>query len=185
MDTPTRKVEDSVAKVDGELAVGEDLSFQRKWWRFEKWIWRVFALIVLADVLGVFGRGPLANASKTTPDGVLRVHYECVERFSTPSILKIEVGPEAVHQGKVRLWVSTSLISRLGNQRIIPEPASSQIVKGGVIYTFTSGAEPSLVAFALQPANAGVSHLTIRLLQGEGTEAVPQESLTLGVMVMP
>jgi hypothetical protein len=185
VDTPTRKIEDSVAKVDGELAVGEDLSFQRKWWLFEKWIWRVFAVIVLADVLGVFGRGPLADASKATPDGVLRVHYERVERFSTPSILKIEVGPEAVNGGKVRLWVSTSLVSRLGNQRIIPEPAASEIVKGGVIYTFTSGVDPSLIAFALQPADAGVSHLTIRLLEEGGDGAATQESLNLGVMVMP
>jgi hypothetical protein len=130
MDTPTKKIEDSIAKIDEELAVGEDLSFQRKWWSFEKWIWRLFALIVLADLLGAFGRGPLANASKSTSDRALVVHYERIERFSTPSILKINVGPSAVDHGEIRLWVSTSVISRLGNQRIIPEPSSSQIVKG-------------------------------------------------------
>jgi hypothetical protein len=185
MDTPTKKIEDSVAKIDGELAVGEDLVFQRRWWSFEKWIWRLFALIVLADLLGAFGRGPLADASRSTPDHALVVHYERIERFSTPSILKIDAGPRAVHHGAIRLWVSTSLISRLGNQRIIPEPASSQIVNGGVIYTFTSGSEPSLIAFALQPAHVGISHLTLRLLNGEPAAGTQQDFVTLGVFVMP
>jgi hypothetical protein len=185
MDTPTKKIEDSVAKIDDELAVGEDLAFQRRWWSFEKWVWRLFALIVLADLLGAFGRGPLANASKSTPDRALIVHYERIERFSTPSILEIHVSPSAVDHGEIRLWVSTSLVSRLGNQRIIPEPASSQIVKGGVVYTFASGSDPSLIAFALQPADAGISHLTIRLLSGETTNRTQQDFLTLGVFVMP
>ncbi len=185
MDTPTKEVEDSVARIDGELAVGEDLSFQRKWWTFEKWTWRLFALIVLADLLGAFGRGPLAMASKATPDGALTIRYERIERFSTPSILKIELSPSAVHNGRVRLWVGTSLISRLGNRRIIPQPASSQIVRGGVVYTFTSGDTPSPVAFALQPGDVGSSHLTIRLLNEDGSTGAPQDSLTLGVFVMP
>lgn len=185
VDTPTTKVGDSVAKVDGELAVGEDLSFQRKWWRFEKWVWRVFAVIVLADLLGIFGRGPLANATKATPDGALTVHYERIERFSTPSILRIQLGPDAVHGGQVRLWVSTSLISRLGAQRVIPAPSSSQIVKGGVIYTFPAGAEPSSVAFALQPANAGMSYLTLRLLDADASRDGAEDLLRLGVLVMP
>jgi hypothetical protein len=185
MDTPTKKIEDSIAKIDEELAVGEDLSFQRKWWSFEKWIWRLFALIVLADLLGAFGRGPLANASKSTSDRALVVHYERIERFSTPSILKINVGPSAVDHGEIRLWVSTSVISRLGNQRIIPEPSSSQIVKGGVVYTFASGSDPSLIAFALQPADIGFSHLTIRLLSGKAGNGIQQDFLTLDVFVMP
>ncbi len=184
MDTPTRRVGDTVAKVDGELAVGEDLSFQRKWWRFEKWIWRFFTLIVLADLAGAFGRGPLADASKVTPDGAMTVRYERVERFSTPSILSIQMGSAAVHEGKIRLWVSTSLISRLGNQRIIPEPSSSQIVPDGVIYTFPCAGGSGLVSFALQPANVGISHLTLRLLPADPA-APPQDSLTLGVFVMP
>lgn len=185
MQTPTRQVEDSVAKVDGELAVGEDLNFQRRWWAFEKWIWRFFAVVILADVLGVFGRGPLANAQKTTPDGALTIHYERIERFSTPSIFRVTLGPSAVRDGAVYLWASTSLVSRLGNQRIIPEPASSKIVQGGVIYTFLSGMRPGLIAFALQPAALGVSHLTIRLLPGDEPGRPAQDSLTAGVMVMP
>ena len=83
-ETRTAPVGDSVAKVDNELAVGEDLRFQSKWWKFEKWVWRFFALVVLADLLGAFGRGPLANAHFTSPDGALAIRYERIERFLHP-----------------------------------------------------------------------------------------------------
>ena len=112
------------------------------------------------------------------------MHYERVERFGTPSILTIAIGPNAVENRQVKLWVSNSVVTRLGNQRIIPQPISSSIADGGILYTFTSGEKPSSVAFALQPASAGMSHFTIRLITGAGayTQA---DSLTAGVFVMP
>jgi len=30
------RIDDSVAKVDDEVAGGEDLDFQRRWWKFER-----------------------------------------------------------------------------------------------------------------------------------------------------
>ena len=53
---------DEVPKVDNAVAVGEDLEFQERWWTFERVIWSFFALILLADMLGAFGRGWLAKA---------------------------------------------------------------------------------------------------------------------------
>ena len=38
----SKPIADSVAKVDGEVAVGEDLEFQRKWWKFERATWIFF-----------------------------------------------------------------------------------------------------------------------------------------------
>lgn len=82
-------IEDSVSKVDDAIAVGEDLNFQRRWWRFEREIWVAFALILVADMLGVFGRGYLSKAELHAPDKTLDVKYERVERASTPSIMTI------------------------------------------------------------------------------------------------
>ena len=45
----TKPVEDSVAKVDDDIAVGSDLEFQRAWWKFEKIAWFFLSLILLAD----------------------------------------------------------------------------------------------------------------------------------------
>ncbi|RRA48722.1 hypothetical protein [Acidipila sp. EB88] len=185
MNTETRAVEDSIAKVDNELAVGEDLDFQRRWWRFEKWIWRFFALLVLADIAGLFGRGPLAKAQKHTPDGAMHIKYERIERFSTPSILTIQLGPASVRKGTVHVWVSSSVVDRLGNQRVIPAPSQSEVVKDGVIYTFPADDVPSEIAFALQPADIGLSHLTIRLLDADNKPLPAQDYLNLDIFVMP
>ncbi len=184
METPTAPVKDSVAKVGNEVAVGEDLEFQRRWWRFEKAVWIFFAVIVLLDLAGVFGRGPAANAHKETADGAMSIKYERIERFSTPSILTIHFGPDAVKDGVIRLWVSDEMVKTLGNQRIIPEPSSSTITDGGISYTFSSGVHPNTVAFALQPANPGYSHFNIRLIPN-GVPSQPMDSITAGVFVMP
>jgi hypothetical protein len=37
-----KPVTDPVAKINKELAVGEDLAFQRRWWRFEGVVWAIF-----------------------------------------------------------------------------------------------------------------------------------------------
>lgn len=159
----TEPVVDSVPKVNDELAVGEDLEFQRKWWRFENAVWIFFALLILLDLLGVFGRGPLANARAETSDGSMQIQYERVERFSTPSLLTIRFGASAIRDQKVQLWASDSLLKPLANQRVIPAPASSQIGGSGILYTFDASNTPAVVAFALEPSKAGIHDLTFRI----------------------
>lgn len=183
--TETAPVEDSVAKVGNELAVGENLQFQRKWWRFEKIVWVIFVVIVLLDLAGVFGRGPAANAHARTKGGMMIVDYERIERFSTPSILTIHFGPSAVKDGKmIQLWVSDTVVNELGNQRIVPQPVSSVIGNGGILYTFASTPLPDLIDFALQPANPGIYHLKMRI-PGNTLEAAPVDQFETKIYVMP
>ena len=184
MQTPTAAVEDSVAKVGNDLAVGEDLEFQRRWWRFEKAVWIVFGVVVLLDLAGVFGRGPVANAHKQTADGAMQLRYERIERFSTPSILSIHFGGNAVRDGVIKLWVSDSIVKTLGNQRIVPSPVTSMTIDDGLLYTFPSGIHPDSVQFALQPARSGVSHFTIRLVPDSDPQH-PMDAITASVFVMP
>ena len=184
LETSTKPVEDSIAKVNDEVAVGEDLQFQRRWWKFETAVWTFLGLLVILDLIGVFGRGPLSKAHTQTADGAMTMDYEWVERFSTPSILNVHFGPSAVRDGVIRIWVSDSLITKLGNQRISPQPSTSVTGDGGVAYTFPSSSSPNSAAFALQPAAPGHSQFTIRLL-GSGTVTKPQASLTARVFVMP
>jgi hypothetical protein len=153
--TPTEPVRDSVAKVNDELAVGSDLQFQRRWWKFERGVWIFFTLLIGLDILGVFGRGPLAKARLHASDGSAEVTYERVERHGTPSILTVHFGPGVVEDGKVRLWVSDDLIRDLGNQRVSPQPESSTLEHGGIIYTFPAGAPPLAARFSLQPTSIG------------------------------
>ena len=103
-------VEDSVAKVNDEVAVGEDLDFQRKWWRFENAAWVIFTLIIVLDLAGLFGRGPIAKAERRSADGTIDVKYERIERTDSPSILTVQFAQSAIQNGKIHLYVSNSLV---------------------------------------------------------------------------
>lgn len=170
----TRPIDDSVPGDRSELSVGENLDFQRRWWSFENMVWTAFAIIIALDIAGVFGRGPLAKVHKATPDGAMKMTWDRFQRFQTPSIISIHFGPNAVRDGKLQLWVSQSVITRLGNQRIIPQPASSELKAEGLLYTWPSGAHPDSADFGLEPAHPGIYQFTIRLpaLNDELTDRV-------------
>src|SRR4051794_22929290 len=150
--TPVR---DSVPKVNKEVAVGEDLEFQRKWWTFEKLVWVVYGLVLLASVLGFFGRGWFAKTQRRSPDGALTVKYDRIQRTGTPSDLTVIFGQSAIRNGEIRLFVSQSLIAKLGAQRISPQPAKSTIGNGGVTYSFPADQVPASVVFSVEPSGPG------------------------------
>jgi hypothetical protein len=96
-------VEDSVPKVSNAVAVGEDLDFQRKWWRFEKVVCFFFLLILVCDLLGLFGRGWLAKATRKTTDGALTLNCERIERASTPSVMTLQFASSAIVDGHIQV----------------------------------------------------------------------------------
>ncbi len=159
----TRPVEDSVPKIGNELAAGEDLEFERRWWRFEHIVWIFFTVLLALDLSGAFGRGPLSKAQMKTADGAITVDYERIERFQTPSILTIHFGPAAVRNGKIQLWVSQTVVKGLGNQRIIPQPTTSVLAPDGILYTWDASDRPDSASFALQPIKPGIDHFVLRL----------------------
>lgn len=166
-ETQLQPVTDSVTKNGGAVAVGEDLGFQQSWWKFERAIWIFFALILVADVSGLLGRGPLSKAEANTANGSLRVKYEKVERANTPSIMTVLPGDAAIQGGNLRLFVSDSVVKELGAQRIVPQPASSSLGNGGVTYTFPASTLPITVQIALQSSFVG-SHSFRVGIPGQG-----------------
>jgi hypothetical protein len=166
---------DSVPKINEEVAVGEDLKFQRRWWKFEGVMWWIIAVVLVLNFLGVFGRGPLAHA-RLKNDAML-VKYERVERTGTPSILEVELLPPTFQEGHVTLHVSQSVVDELGAQRVIPSPLETAVGKDGLTYKFSADKNPGYVQFALQPAHPGVFHF---LLQVPGSPAISAR-----VVVMP
>jgi hypothetical protein len=163
----TRQVEDSVAKVNDDVAVGEDLDFQRSWWRFENAAWVTFTLIIILDLSGLFGRGPLAKAERRSEDGTIDLKYERIERTDSPSIMTLQYGPSVIHDGKISLYVSDSLVKSLGTQRVIPAPQETLIGDGGLIYTFPTSQPPASVDFALQPSGPGIFNFTVGVVSAE------------------
>ncbi len=165
-----KPVEDSVPKVDGEVAVGEDLEFQRKWWIFERTIWTFFSIVLVLALAGVFGRGFLAKAEKRAPDASIDVRYDRIQRTGTPSMLSVAFSPETIRDGKIELFVSESLVRQLGTQRVIPAPIQTAVGHGGLTYTFPSSGPPATVEFALQPDGPGAFPFLIRVPGSAGVQ---------------
>lgn len=174
----TSPVIDSVPKVNKEVAVGEDVEFQRKWWAFERTVWVFFSAILLLTILGVFGRGVVARKEIHSPDGGLTVKFDRIARTGTPSDMTVTFGSGAIQDGKVELWVNETLISKLGAQRISPQPEASIIGNGGVTYVFPVLQAPATVIFSLQPPGPGSFPYTLR---------VPNTPLSVGstIVVVP
>jgi hypothetical protein len=149
----SKPVEDSVAKVNDEVAVGEDLDFQRKWWRFENAAWVVFTLIIVLDLAGLFGRGPIAKAERRSADGTIDIKYE--------RILTVQFAQSAIQDGKIKLYVSESMVKELGTQRVIPAPLDTVVGDAGLTYTFSASKPPATVDLALEPAGPGIYDFAI------------------------
>lgn len=177
MELKTKPVEDTVPKVNNELAVGEDLDFQRKWWKVERGIWIFFLLLIIADLLGAFGRGWLAKAHTAATDGSMDISYERIERFNTPSILRVKLAPSIIRDGKAQLWVSDSLVKGLGNQRVVPQPETSAVGQNGLLYTFPATGPAMEIEFALTPSFVGRNQISF---QSPGFQKVD-----LNIFVMP
>jgi hypothetical protein len=167
----TRRVQDDVPRYNDEVAVGEDLEFQRKWWKFENAVWVLFGIIIICDVLGVFGRGWLAKAKATTPDRAVVLSYERMERAFTPSILDLQINQNAIHNGQVKVFVSGSVVKDLGAERLSPQPLTSTLGNGGYTYVFPATAGPATIQIALSPSSAGVRHFRVQAAGSEPIDA--------------
>lgn len=170
-------VADSVPKTRNELAVGEDIEFQRKWWRFESIVWPILMLIVLADLLGAFGRGWLSKAHAETPDHAMTLDYERIARASTPSVMTFRFNENAIHNGRIVLFVSNAVVKPLGAMRISPEPALSTVGGNGITYTFAANTAPASVQIELQPSFPGRHRFRV---QAEGSAPI-----TRSIFVVP
>lgn len=175
--SPTKPVTDTVAKVNNDVAVGSDLAFQRRWWKFEIGVWTAFTILIVLALIGFLGRGPWAHKQVRTADGSLQLQYERVARFGTASVLTIKPGPDAARGGRLQLWASGDLIQSLGAQRVEPQPTESTLTGGGVLYTFPVGAWPWTIQISLQPRSPGVQRVYLRVPGHEQAE--------LHIFVMP
>lgn len=167
----TKPVEDTVPKVDNSVAVGEDLEFQRRWWRFEHVVWSFFLLILICNMLGLFGRGYLAKAKRSAADQTINLSYERIERANTSSIMSVSFGQQAIRDGQIHLFVSDSIAKQLGAQRVVPQPASSTVGDGGITYAFPATSLPASVDIALSPSKPGVHEFTMGVPGGEMVRA--------------
>jgi hypothetical protein len=129
------------------------------------------------DVAGAFGQGFLAIGHAATSDASMNVEYNRLARYSTPSVVTIKFGENAIRNGAVKMWASDTLLKGLGMQHLEPAPLSTTLDGTGDLYTYASTPVPNSIQFALQPRSIGWQSVTLRLENGD--------QLTLRILVLP
>ena len=132
---------DSGDKV-GDLEVPQDLRFQRRAWTFQRIGWGLMALVLLAGAAGVWGKGPLAQATAVSRDGSFSVDYARFARHQAPEAIRVVLTAGAAGQ-EARISVDTDYADGMQVEEVYPEPESVEAGPDDVTYTFALSEEGS------------------------------------------
>lgn len=148
----------------GSLQVNQDLEFQARQWKVQRAGWAAMALVVLAAAVGVFGNGPVADATARSSDGAYEVRYPRLARHRAPSTIRVTIRQGAV-QGEARIAVERSYADGMQIEEVYPEPESVEAGADEFVYTFAAAAEGGAmtVVFAVLYEDIGRNGGTITL----------------------
>jgi hypothetical protein len=148
--------------IDPELArrglqIFQDPRFSRREWIFERAMWALMLLFVVAAAFGVFGGGPLSDGRAATPDGRMEIRYDRFLRYQTPTSVVVtlqRLGPE---EQAIHLLVSQSLLQNFRLGQTSPQPQEIAYERGSIRYTFpiARGETQLVVRFELEPDTFG------------------------------
>lgn len=152
----------------GDLEISQDLAHERREWAIERVGWVVMALLLLAALAGLTGPGPLSRATAADNSSALRVEYNRFERYQSPVMLRVHLGPGAAPDGKARLWLSRDYVENVELRHIDPEPESVEAASDRLVYTFNlpDPAQPTAVTYHLEPNEYGRRPVRIGLAGG-------------------
>jgi len=150
----------ALSRTDG-VEVGFDETFERKWIRFEHYVWLGMIALVAGGLAGVFGRGPAARSS--TRIFPVQVEYERIARYQTPTQFIVTV---AAGSGRRRLFIGRQLLDRLSLQNVVPQPAGAEPRDDGAVLLFPEESGGTRIILVAQPSSVGVIDNTIGVADG-------------------
>jgi hypothetical protein len=126
------------------------------------------ALVLLAAVLGLFGSGIFSKATRQAEGGLLEVQYEQFGRHRASTSLSLSLGPGAVRDGQVRLWIDREYLHGLSIESITPEPDSVDTQADRLVYVFDASESglPVMVNYTLQTDHLGLRQGRVGLENG-------------------
>jgi hypothetical protein len=145
------------------LEIAEDLNFQKRQWGVQRVGWIVFGLILLAALLGLFGRG-LLSQRRLLQEGVT-LEYEYFLRNASTTTLRVETSAPTT-----MVVFDKDYLEGFQVESVTPEPVSTTLTEVGYGYQF--GGTGSPIEFHLKPQRVGL--VVGQLLIGEGNSVVRQ-----------
>jgi hypothetical protein len=130
--------------------------FQRREWAVQRAGWGVLWVILLAGVLGLFGRGPLSRARATDERG-WQVEYDRFGRDLTPGTLVITIPAGAEPRDTAMLWLDRGFVDAVKIRLVTPEPVAVSATSNRLEYRFLTHAEAGAlhITFELEPQRVG------------------------------
>ena len=151
----------------GDLQLSQDVGARRTTWRIQRIGWAIMALIILAALAGLFGRGPLSHASARSADAALVVRYERFIRNQAEATLDLSVSSPAAG-GEISVWLDSAYLDQVNLRQAVPEPRSTRLDPGRVVLTFrvTPSDAPSHIALRFRVEHIGPLTARIGLDRG-------------------
>lgn len=142
----------------GDLEGERDLAFQRREWAVQRAAWAAMALVLLAALAGLFGSGPLSEASVEA--GPLAVGYGRFQRRHAPEELVVAVAPRASAGGRVEVWLPAAYLGAIDVESVVPAPEAVRADGDRVVYAFAvdDPGQPLEATFSLEHDDVGVVH---------------------------
>lgn len=130
----------------------------RKQWRWERVGWALIALVVLAAALGLFGGGPLSDATVTAASGnaTFEVAYEKWNRMNHVTLLVVRVHAPAASGEDLNVTFSREM-AEITTIRSSSPSAEGGVGPDGLLYGFPvdDWSAPVTVSFEYVPEKPG------------------------------
>lgn len=149
----------------GELDLDEDLRFERRSWVAERVAWVVFAALVAAALLGLFGEGPLSTSEARSPDGSVVVAFERFARRGGATDVFVQVDPRLNSEEGFEIVFSDEFLDSFTVRDIQPQPDATRSLDEGLSFSFLSGPGDAMrrVRFSLNTDSMGSIGYDIRV----------------------
>ena len=140
----------------GGIEVDESPDFERRWRVVTHIGAALGAMLVAAGLLGVFGSGPLAHATRSGPAGV-RADYDRFVRSTASTTIAVSV-PRAA--GRVDVALSRGYLDHADVSAVDPTPEHVTNLADRRVYTILQHGG-GRVDIEVIPLTIGVRHVTI------------------------
>lgn len=133
--------------------VGDHVAFQRAFWAVQRVAWVVFALILIACLMGLLGRGGILSMKAVASSGG-NIEIPAISRWNAPDEMRVTLGASVVDH---TVFVDPRFLETFSVDGIDP-PQKATVQKNGRIgYVFSSDAIASAkIIFRLKTQQPGV-----------------------------
>lgn len=143
----------SVQSARSEI-VKEDLPLQRREWRVQRVIWIFLCLILMAGLLGLFGRGPISETIAGDPADAFWLQYEKFNRYKSSSVLRVHMRREPDQPFQFQL--SNDYLNNIQLEQITPEPERMEAASSHTTFYFAAkGRDDAVATIYFRPHRIG------------------------------